>query len=420
MRRMHAKLESLTRREREVLGLIGRGLSLPQIARQLHRSQKTIESHRLSLGRKLDASNRVELARIAITAGLAPLTDANAEQTSRVESLRDSVYGSAPAWRAMRSIDAALATATGELYLNELPRHLCEQLGLRCAFVSELTDDVDGCQAHGFVIAWEGGQYREWENLPITATPCEPVVREGLSNFSDRVTDRFPNDTMLQELHARSYIGVRLNGKDNEPIGVLGLIHDAVLDPSQQAEAILRICASRAAAELERARMDEKFLQLNQDLERRVKERTEQLTHQNEQLRRAQCRLSESERKFRTLVENMNEGLALMNADGIMTYVNPGFCQMLGRPKSELIGRPPTDFIAYAQEAAWFKARDFERRQGTHGSYKVHLRRADGSVVATHVSPRSLYDQQGEYTGSFGLVSRALQQAQTPQNAASR
>ncbi len=63
-------LAALTDRELEILDLIGRGLSTAEIARHLHRSIKTIEWHRVSLGEKLGATNRVGLARIAINAGL--------------------------------------------------------------------------------------------------------------------------------------------------------------------------------------------------------------------------------------------------------------------------------------------------------------------------------------------------------------
>ncbi|MBL0922165.1 MAG: PAS domain-containing protein [Phycisphaerales bacterium] len=66
-------LEGLTRAETELLSLIGSGLSTQQIARKLHRSVKTIESHRASLGRKLNVTNRVELALIAVRAGLVSL-----------------------------------------------------------------------------------------------------------------------------------------------------------------------------------------------------------------------------------------------------------------------------------------------------------------------------------------------------------
>lgn len=75
-------LESLTARELQVLKYIGMGMSTAAIAEELHRSVKTIEWHRVSLGNKLQVSNRVELARIAINAGLAALDDAGAVEDS--------------------------------------------------------------------------------------------------------------------------------------------------------------------------------------------------------------------------------------------------------------------------------------------------------------------------------------------------
>lgn len=69
------QLTQLTSREREVLRLIGMGLSTSQIATRLTRSMKTVEWHRVSLGSKLKVKNRVELARIAIAAGLVHATD---------------------------------------------------------------------------------------------------------------------------------------------------------------------------------------------------------------------------------------------------------------------------------------------------------------------------------------------------------
>jgi len=66
-------IDNLTARERDVLRLIGYGLSTADIAKVLHRSVKTIEWHRVALGNKLGVTNRVELARIAIREGIAGL-----------------------------------------------------------------------------------------------------------------------------------------------------------------------------------------------------------------------------------------------------------------------------------------------------------------------------------------------------------
>lgn len=65
-------LAALTPRELEILTLIGQGLATADIAKTLGRSEKTIEWHRVSLGAKLNAPNRVELAKIAYKSGLIP------------------------------------------------------------------------------------------------------------------------------------------------------------------------------------------------------------------------------------------------------------------------------------------------------------------------------------------------------------
>lgn len=78
------QLANLTPREMEILALIGQGLTTAAIAEKLFRSRKTIEAHRLSLGIKLSARNRVDLARIAVQSGLVPPDAAgNARDTRR-------------------------------------------------------------------------------------------------------------------------------------------------------------------------------------------------------------------------------------------------------------------------------------------------------------------------------------------------
>jgi len=65
-----SRLELLTAREREVLRLIGRGMSRTEIARTLSRSPKTIDGHRELIMKKLDIHDRGELVRYAIREGL--------------------------------------------------------------------------------------------------------------------------------------------------------------------------------------------------------------------------------------------------------------------------------------------------------------------------------------------------------------
>lgn len=77
------QLANLTPREMEILALIGQGLTTAAIAEKLFRSRKTIEAHRLSLGIKLSARNRVDLARIAVQSGLVPPDAINSARNDR-------------------------------------------------------------------------------------------------------------------------------------------------------------------------------------------------------------------------------------------------------------------------------------------------------------------------------------------------
>lgn len=62
-------VDQLSPREREVLGLIGEGLTNGAVGSALGISVKTVERHRTSIMKKLDARNVVELIRTAVRLG---------------------------------------------------------------------------------------------------------------------------------------------------------------------------------------------------------------------------------------------------------------------------------------------------------------------------------------------------------------
>lgn len=64
------RIASLTGREREVLALLGKGLSNAQIARRLHLVEGTVKGHVSAILTRLEAGNRVQAAIMAHDAGL--------------------------------------------------------------------------------------------------------------------------------------------------------------------------------------------------------------------------------------------------------------------------------------------------------------------------------------------------------------
>ncbi|NBM19187.1 response regulator transcription factor, partial [Streptomyces sp. GC420] len=62
----------LTQRERDVLSLVGAGLSNGEIAERLHIGVTTVKTHVSGLMAKTGAPNRVRLAVLAVRTGVTP------------------------------------------------------------------------------------------------------------------------------------------------------------------------------------------------------------------------------------------------------------------------------------------------------------------------------------------------------------
>jgi DNA-binding NarL/FixJ family response regulator len=65
-----AQLQSLTKRERAVLVLLGRGLEFEEIADRLSISEHTVRTHLQNLYRKLNVHSRLDIVRLVSRHGL--------------------------------------------------------------------------------------------------------------------------------------------------------------------------------------------------------------------------------------------------------------------------------------------------------------------------------------------------------------
>jgi len=89
----------------------------------------------------------------------------------------------------------------------------------------------------------------------------------------------------------------------------------------------------------ERKRAEEAIGRLNRELEQRVIRRTAQLQTELEERRRAEARLSESEKRFRTVVEASNDAIIAIDHEGCITLFNPAAEAMFGVKQKEMLGQ---------------------------------------------------------------------------------
>jgi PAS domain S-box-containing protein len=112
----------------------------------------------------------------------------------------------------------------------------------------------------------------------------------------------------------------------------------------------------------------------------------------------AQSAMRRSEQKYRVLVEAMNDGLVQGNEQGLITFVNEQFCEMVGRRKNKVIGSLILDFIHEADRQG-FREDILGKRSTRASAYEIALVLPEGIKTGTVVSPRPLVDDQDRITG---------------------
>ncbi|MGE5840725.1 MAG: PAS domain S-box protein, partial [Deltaproteobacteria bacterium] len=110
-----------------------------------------------------------------------------------------------------------------------------------------------------------------------------------------------------------------------------------------------------------------------------------------------------SEIRYRTLVETMTDGLVILDDAGRLIYTNDKASEILGYRKDEIIGRLAIDFLDPPSKQV-YQEQMVRRRRGEAGSYELSWFKKDGQRVFVLVSPRPLFDEKGQFKGSFGVI----------------
>jgi PAS domain S-box-containing protein len=192
----------------------------------------------------------------------------------------------------------------------------------------------------------------------------------------------------------KSYIGVPITVNE-QVIGILNLSSDQRHHYTEQHAELLRLFAVQAGVALQNAQLYAESRRHAAELERRVQERTLQLTQRSA--------------LFEAIVENMTDGLAYFDLRTRRTlYVNSAFSRMSGCAKEALLDQPLETFRRFFQDSRLFddamaQLRD-ANRLGKTWKLEFEAVRADGSTFTCALTATVVRNAEGVPIGQLNLV----------------
>ncbi len=210
----------------------------------------------------------------------------------------------------LRAIFEGTASKTGKAFLDALVIALARALGTRWVAVGMTRGD----QTIRFLSMWDGTSIQRDAEHPLPGTPCAEVVANGSALYREGLREAFPDCTFAHDFNVDSYVGYALTDSNGSVLGVLSAFHDDTLPSAANDQELLRVFASRAAAELER-------LQVEKELQR-------------------------SEASTRAILRSAADGIITVDGDsGVVLTANPAAEQIFGLPKDEIVGASVGAFI---------------------------------------------------------------------------
>ncbi|MBC3873769.1 ATP-binding protein [Undibacterium flavidum] len=260
--------------------------------------------------------------------------------------------------------------AQGREFLPALADYLGRLLKADYVLIDKLGADLHTAETVGL---YASGSLQPNFSYDLRGTPCECVVGNDPCIFSSGIQELFPDDQLLVEMEAQSYVGIPFWDSRGDPIGIIAVLNKLPMQNAERIKSLLQLVAAAAGAELERLR-EEKNLRRERD--------------------RAQGYLD--------TVEAM---IVVLDVNARILQVNRKGCQLLGWDESQMLGQnwfalcvPPS--IAQALAMANF-SQMMAGILDNPGYYESQILTNGGEMrdIAWHAS--LLRDEQGQIIGSL-------------------
>ncbi len=282
---------------------------------------------------------------------------------------------------ALRGITASTARLRGDEFMRTLVKDLAEALDVTYVIAGRMILMPGGGEGIRTLAVWAGKQHIDNMEYSLLHTPCQDVTDQTMCFHACGIQADYPNDTLLVDMCAESYVGMPMIDTEGKTLGILSAIDTKPMDENKRllALSLLSIFAARCAAELQH--QDRETL-----LEHLVQQRTEAL-------RAAQASMVEQEKMaaLGALVAgvahevNTPIGVAVTAASGMTAYTQ----QMIGMLDGAKVSRTElTGLATRLHGAAALVEQNLARAAELIGNFK-QLAVDQG---AEHVTELALHD----------------------------
>jgi PAS domain S-box-containing protein len=372
---------------------------------------KKVESLRRSEEALRKARNELE---IRVQERTAELATANKALQAEIVERRAAEY-------ALRESLAQLSKKNRyEAIISEVTRSVHQSINLQevlenaVEVMSDKIDRVDNVAIYlvegqqAVLKAYKGFNDRYIERAGRIAYP-KGITWKTIMEGKPRYVSDVDKDTILgpagRELGIKSYLSMPVSFQ-GKTIGALILTSFEKNAFDEEELRLLEIVAQQIIAAIKNARQAESLQESKEELEKRVQERTLELSRKNEELRKeilwrvqAEKALRVSEEKYRTLVEHTYDLIAETTIDGRFLYVSPKHKDALGYEAIELIGTKVFEYIYPDDLPAVMEEFAKATKTISSGSAVFRFKHKDGNWLWLESTGKPYRTEKGEIRG---------------------
>ncbi len=118
--------------------------------------------------------------------------------------------------------------------------------------------------------------------------------------------------------------------------------------------------------------------------------------------KQAEEALKESEEKYRSLVETIDEGIGNVDKNETFTFLNQAAADIFGYPQKEMIGKNLKELTSPEMFQKVLEQSSF-RKKGKSSFYELSIIRKNGEQRIITITATPIISKNGEHQGSFGI-----------------